>query len=48
VPQALLSALFLGLLGLLVAAFSACAGGEKISRHIPLAFLGMLTMLPTR
>ena len=43
--QALLSALFLGLLGLLVAAFLGLRGGE-ISRHISFGFFSaMLTML---
>ena len=43
--QALLSALFLGLLGLLVAAFLGLRGGE-ISRHITFGFFSaMLTML---
>src|SRR5262245_39279110 len=45
VPQALLSALFLGLLGLLTAAFLGLRGGE-ISRHITFGFFSaMLTML---
>ena len=45
VPQALLSALFLGLLGLLAAAFLGLRGGE-ISRHITFGFFSaMLTML---
>jgi small-conductance mechanosensitive channel len=45
VAQALLSALFLGLLGLLVAAFLGLRGGE-ISRHISFGFFSaMLTML---
>ena len=45
VAQALLSALFLGLLGLAVAAFLGLRGGE-ISRHITFGFFSaMLTML---
>jgi hypothetical protein len=45
VAQALLSALFLGLLGLVVAAFLGLKGGE-ISRHISFGFFSaMLTML---
>ena len=45
VAQALLSALFLGLLGLLVAAFLGLRGGE-VSRHISFGFFSaMLTML---
>ena len=45
VAQALLSALFLGLLGLVVAAFLGLRGGE-ISRHITFGFFSaMLTML---